>query len=214
MMRRCVAVIAMTAVVSVAGCGAMMLAVSEGEPFWLLHRVNRPFVQPSHRVALATYEVLKAELTSVEIDDEEMTPDDQFDKPGGKTPMPGEIEIPDDVPAFWLKVLNFGPAIVNLRTCELMGKDRHGREVFAVVRIGSRGPKLNTVVSIQIGRRGDEKASRALLDKIAERVAHPSYKPGSPEERQALQDLFNPEPGEANGKARAFDKVELRLRKN
>ena len=211
MMRRCVIVTAVAAIVSVVGCGRMML-VQYGEPVWLLHRVNRTFDQPSHRVALATYEVLKAELTSVGMVDEELTQDDRFDKPDGKTPAPGEIQIPDDAPAFWMKGLSTGPIIVNLRSFELAGKDRLGRVVQVVVRIGLETPEPDSVVSIQVGERGDDRASNALIDKIAERLAHPTYKLGSAEERQALQALFLSEPGEADGKSKASR--EFRIRKD
>ena len=211
MIRRCVIAIAVAAIVSVGGCGRMML-VQYGEPVWLIHRVNRTFPQPSHRVALATYEVLKAELAKVGMVDEELTQDDRFEKPDGKTPAPGEIQIPDDVPAFWMNGLSSGPIIVKLRYLELAGKDRDGRVVQAVVRIGVETPEPDSVVSIQIGDKGDAKASGALLDKIAERLAHPTHKPGSLEERQALQTLFLSKPGEADGKTKASR--EFRIRKD
>jgi hypothetical protein len=209
MMRRCVIAIAVAAIVSAVGCGRMLL-VQYGEPVWLLHRVNRTFPQPSHRVALATYEVLKAELTKVGTVEEEMSQDNQFDGPDGKTPAPGEIQIPDNVPAFWMNGLGSSPMIVNLRSLELAGRDHQGRLVQVVVRIGMETPEPDSVVSIQIGDKGDAKASEALLDKIAERLAHPTHKPGSAEERQALQTLFLSEPDKADGKSKASREFRIR----
>ena len=45
--------------------------------------------------------MLKAELAEVKVLDIELTRDDQFDKPDGKMPKPGDVKIPDDYPAFW-----------------------------------------------------------------------------------------------------------------
>ena len=188
MMSRCLLAVVVLSVVAVIGCGSMML-VQEGEPIWLMHRVSRDFPQPSHQVSLATYEVLKAELAKVEVDRDEMAQEDRFNTPDGKMPMPGEVKIPDEFPAFWIDGLSTRPLIVSLRFCDFTGKDRRGRQVDAVVRIGVTEPKVGTRLSIQVGDRGDEAASKALLDKIAERVAHPTYPPGSPQERDALKVL-------------------------
>ena len=188
--------LAFTALVltSVAGCG-MMIQAMEGEPVWLRHRASQDVPGPSHRAVLATLDVLKAELSGVEIVDYHLSQDDRFDTPEGKTPGPGRVEIPGDYPAFLVDGLNEDqPVIVNCRFCCIQGKMKDGRKVDAVIRIDLDGPKPGTVVSVQVGRRGDPEASDVLLDKIADRSAHPTRKPGSPEERAALNEAFGPRP--------------------
>jgi len=183
--------VALLAVVSSTGCGMMHRAM-QGEPVWMRHRVSRAFDQPSHRILLATYEVLRGELSSLAVSDVELTQDDRFNSPDGKMPMPGELKIPSDVPAFWMSGLSSRPLIVNLRFCDLRGNDRQGRQVEAVVRIDFDDPK-KSIVSLQVGHQGDDAAGRVLLDKIAERVAHPTHRFGSPEERDALSAVLGPE---------------------
>jgi hypothetical protein len=198
MWRRCAIVVAVAGLALMAGCGSMILAVQEGEPIWLLHRVWRIVPEPSHQVALATLEVLKAELTDVKIVEEELSAEDRFNPPDGKPPKPDNVDIPVEYPAFWLDGLIFnesGPGIYNCRFCAFEGKTKDGRMVDAVVRMESEGSEKHSVVSLQVGRKGDKEASKALLDKIADRAAHPTLAPGSHEERAALSAAFLPRPG-------------------
>jgi hypothetical protein len=214
MIRRSLLAFLVFSLVLITGCGMMMLA-KEGEPVWLRSRVSRTFVEPSHRVALATLEVLKDELGSVKDGPVDvMTRDSNFDPPGGGSPKPSEVQIPDNYPAFWLDGLATGPTLVNYRVVSFSGKTLDGRPVEAVVRVGAQDRMTSSVVSIQVGRRGDEEISRNLLDKIADRVAHPTYKPGSPEESQALQTAFGPGLGEEEEMAKAVASGEPRIKKN
>jgi hypothetical protein len=214
MIRRCLLAVAGLTLALAAGCGSMMLAAQEGEPVWLLHRLNWTVYQPSHRVALATLEVLKeAELTDVKIHSDELTVDKRFDTPDGKTPKPGDVKIPDDYPAFWLDGFDDHPRIVNCRYCSLEAKTKDGKMVYAVVRLVIVGKsEQHTVVSVQVGRKGDEKLTKSLIDKISSRVLEPKILPGSPEERTALNDAFKPRPGTDDRMLIAAG--ELRVRKN
>jgi hypothetical protein len=191
-----------------------MLGAMQGQPVWLTHRLDWTVYQPSHRVALATYEALKGELAEVKVLNVELTQDDHFNPPGGGMPKPGDVKIPEDYPAFWADWLNpKGPVIVNCRYCDFEGKTKDGRKVEAVVRLEIMGSDQRTVVSVQVGRKRDDKATKVLIDKISDRVHNqPILKPGSPEERTALKDAFGPRPGEEEPKALASG--EYRIRKN
>jgi hypothetical protein len=201
MLRRCLLAVAGLALALTAGCGSMMIAAMDGEPVWLRHRLDWTVYQPSHRVALATLEVLKTELAEAKIVDEELTEDKRFNTPDGKTPKPGEVRIPDDYPAFWLDgLVDQRPMIVNCRFCDIRGKTKDGKPVEAVVRLEIVGKsEQHTVLSIQVGRKGDEKSNKAtkdLIDKISDRVLQPKLPPGSPEERAALSTAFSRQPAD------------------
>ena len=158
------------------------------------NRLDYTVYQPSHRVALATSEVLKAELAEVKIRKVELTRDRNFDTPEGKTPEPGSVVIPDDHPACWLEGLpnSKGPMLVNCQLVAFEGKTKDGRKVDVAVRLEIVGSDQRTVVSVQVGGQGDASGSKDLIDKIAERVQNPSTRPGSPEERAALKAAFDP----------------------
>jgi hypothetical protein len=214
MIRRCLLAVAGLSLALAAGCGSMMLAAQEGEPVWLLHRLNWTVYHPSHQVALATLEVLKeAKLDGVRIVADELTLDKRFNTPDGKVPKPGAVRIPEDYPAFWLDGLDDQPVIVNCRFCSIEGKTKDGKMVYAVVRLEIVGKsEQHTVVSVQVGRKGDEKLTKSLIDKISNRVLEPQLKPGSPEERAALNEAFKPRPGTEDRMLIA--KGELRVRKS
>jgi hypothetical protein len=214
MIRRCLLAVAGLTLALAAGCGSMMLAAREGEPVWLLHRLNWTVYQPSHRVALATLQVLKeSDLTDVKIVADELTLDNRYNTPDGKVPKPGDIKIPDEYPAFWLDGFDDHPRIVNCRFCSLEGKTKDGKMVYAVVRLEIVGKsEQHTVVSVQVGRKGDEKLTKSLIDKISSRVLEPKIIPGSPEERTALNDAFKPRPGTEDRMTIAAG--ELRVRKS
>ena len=203
MFRRCLLAVAGLALGLVAGCGPVFrsaqkieAALVKAEWAMMPNRLDYTVYQPSHRVALATSEVLKAELAEVKIRNVELTQDKHFDTPEGKTPEPDSVVIPDGYPAFWLEGLPISksPILVNCRLVEFAGKTKDGQKVHASVRLEIVGSDQRTVVSVQVGGRGDARGSKSLIEKISERVRNPSTRPGSPEERAALKAAFDPGP--------------------
>ena len=201
MFRRCLLAVAGLALGLVAGCGPVFRtawkverAMGKVEAALMPNRLDYTVYQPSHRVALATSEVLKAELAEVKIRNVELTQDKHFDTPEGKTPVPGSVSIPDGYAACWLDGLPIseGPILVNCRQVAFAGKTKDGQKVDAVVRLEIIGSDQRTVVSVQVGGHGDARGSKDLIDKISERVQNPSTRPGSPEERAALKAAFDP----------------------
>jgi hypothetical protein len=201
--RRCLLALAGLALGPVAGCGPVFRskwkierAVARVESALMPNRLDYTVYQPSHRVALATSETLKAELAEVKIRNVVLTQDKHFDTPEGKAPAPGSVKIPDDYPACWLEGLPIsqGPILVNCRIVEFAGKTKDGQRVDAEVRLEIVGSDVRTVVSVQVGGRGDSSRSKDLIDKISDRVQSPSTRPGSPEERAALKAAFVPGP--------------------
>ena len=201
MFRRCLLAVAGLALGLVAGCGPIFRtawkverAMGKVEAAWMPNRLDYTVYQPSHRVALATSEALKAELAEVKIRNVELTQDKNFDTPEGKTPVPGSVVIPDGYSACWLEELptSKGPILVNCRLVAFAGKTKDGQRVDALVRLEIIGSDQRTVVSVQVGGRGDARGSKDLIDKISERVQNPSTRPGSPEERAALKAAFDP----------------------
>jgi hypothetical protein len=181
------------------GCGPVFRTamkvervMQRAELAWMPNRLDYTVYQPSHRVALATLDVLKAELTEVKVHNIELTQDKHFDTPEGKTPKPGDVKIPDDYQGFWMDGLIAGdpPMVVNLRSCDFVGKTRDGQRVDAVVQLEIVGSDQRTVVSVQVGRHGDPKPTKALIDKVSQKIQQPSTRPGSPEEIAALKDAF------------------------
>ena len=146
------------------------------------NRLDYTVYQPSHRVALATSEVLKAELAEVKIRSVELTQDKHFDTPEGKTPEPGSVAIPDDSSACWLEGLPIskGPILVNCHLVAFAGKTKDGQKVDAAVRLEIVGSDQRTVVSVQVGGHGDARGSKDLIDKISERVQNPRPAPARP----------------------------------
>jgi hypothetical protein len=205
-----------------AGCGPIFrstqkveAALQKAELALMPNRLDYTVYQPPHRVALATYEVIKAEFVEVKVRDIDLTLDDHFNTPDGKMPKPGEAKIPDDYPACWLDGLNpTGPVIVNFRSCEFEGKTKDGQWVEAVVRLEIMGSDMRSVVSAQVGRMGDQKATKSLIDKICIRIREPRTKPGSPEELTALNDAFAPKPGKDEKKLVDAKAGEYQVRKN
>jgi hypothetical protein len=108
----------------------------------------------------------------------------------------GEVVIPNDHPAFWLEGLpnTKGPMLVNCWRVGFTGKTKDGQKVDAQVRLEVVAKDRRTVVSVQVGGRGDATGSKLLIDRISERVLNPSVRPGSPEERDALKAAFDPGP--------------------
>ena len=203
MFRRCLLAVAGLALGLVAGCGPIFRSADriqtvqrKVESALMPNRLDYTVYQPSHRVALAASEALKHELAEVKILNIELTQDKHFDTPEGKTPEPGSVVIPDDYPAFWLDGLSISksPILANCRLVEFAGKTKDGRKVDASVRLEIVDSDRRTVVSVQVGGRGDARGSKVLIDKISARVQNPSTRPGSPEERAALKAAFDPGP--------------------
>ena len=201
MFRRCLLAIAGLALGLVAGCGPVLRtawkaerAIGKVEAAWMPNRLDYTIYQPSHRVALATFEALKAELAEVKIRKVELTQDKHFDLPDGKPPAPGSVVIPNDYPACWLEGLPIfnSPTLVNCRHVVFAGKTKDGQKVDALVRLEVVGSDQRTVVSVQVGGHGDATGSKNLIGKISERVLNPLTGPGSPEERAALKAAFDP----------------------
>jgi hypothetical protein len=203
MFRRRLLTVAGLALGLVAGCGPVVRstwkierALQKVEAAWMPNRLDYTVYQPSHRVALATSEALKAELAEVKIRKIELTQDRHFDTPEGKTPEPGSVAIPDGSSVCWLEGLPISksPILVNCHLVTFAGKTKDGQKVDVLVRLELTGSDQRTVVSVQVGGHGDARGSKNLIDKISERVQNPSSRPGSPEERAALKAAFDPGP--------------------
>ena len=166
--------------------------VSEGQPVWLLSRVSASYQIPSHRVAFAAYEEMKADLATIEIGDIEVSKDTHYYAKGTPVPKIDETKIPKDYPGFWYDLADHDngtvPTIVNLRQMDFSGKTLSGRGVQVWINMHESG--METMLSIQVGTRGNEKVSKDFLDKISQRLTTPTYKPGSPEERVAFLAFF------------------------
>lgn len=199
--RRCLLALAGPALVVVAGCGPVVRsawkverAAQRVETALTPNRVDDMVYQPSHRVALATLEALRAELAEVKVRRVELTRDRHYDTPEGKPPAPGTVAIPGDAAVCWLDGLPdaAGPALVNCQLVAFAGKTKDGQKVDATVRLEVVGSDQRTVVSVQVGGRGDATGSRSLMDRIAAQLRSPATRPGSPEERAALRAAFIP----------------------
>jgi hypothetical protein len=182
------------------GCGPVFrtadrvqTALVKAEWAMMPNRLEYSVYQPSHRIALSTSEVLKAELAEFKIRKIELTRDSNFDTPEGKPPELGSFEIPKGHSACWFEGLpdSKAPMLVNCRLVSFSGKSKAGEKVDGEVRLEVHGSDQSTVVSVQVGGRGDATRTKQLIDRITERVQNPSTSPGSPEESAALKALFD-----------------------
>jgi len=183
-----------------AGCGPIYrtsqkieMALVKVEWAMMPNRLDLTLYQPSHRVALAASEVLKVELAEVKIRNVELTRDKNYDTPEGKAPVPGSVVIPAEYPAFWFEGLPSSPSpiLVNCRLVEFSGKTKDGQKVDVSVRLEIIASDRRTVVSVQVGGRGDARGSENLIDKISQGVQNLPIRPGSPEETAALKTTFD-----------------------
>lgn len=184
----------------VVGCGPVIRTkwkvergLARAEAAMAPNRLDYTVYRPSHRVALATSETLKAELAEFKITRVELMRDRHFDTPDGKTPEPGAVAIPPDHSACWVEGLpaTGGPLLVNCRLVSFEGKTKDGEAVDIQVRLEVVGSDQRTVASVQVGGRGDATNSRILIAKISERLVNPATQAGSPEERAALKAAFD-----------------------
>jgi hypothetical protein len=173
---------------SMAGCGMAMRKLQR-EELIAIESVSRSFPEPSHRVALATFEAMRAELASAEFArDSEFFPAPKLKKKDGSEPKEGQ-PLPPNYPGLWVEWKSKGKAVTSLLTlgaCHFTGKTPAGQAVAVEVHAQPEG----TVVTVHIDNSGDKSASKALLDRVADRLAHPSCPPGSPEEVATLKAFF------------------------
>lgn len=170
------------------GCG-MEVRRAQREEMIALESVHRTFNEPSHRVALATFEAMRNELASAEFSkDSEFRPGPKPRNP--KAPLFADGKpLPPNFPAFWVEYQSSGKKISNLLTlgaCHFVGKTRQGRNV--TVELNFQPPE-GTIVTVHID--GDDRsASKALLDQVNDRLANPASPPGSLEEAATLKAFF------------------------
>ena len=191
MTRRCslamAALIAVAGPASVPGCG-MAVRKIDAESLEAFTTVSRSFPESSHRVALATFEAMRGELASADFaKDSEFSANPKLARPDGS--KPGEGELPPNFPAFWLEWKNKDKSLrelVTLKACHYSGKTRDGRPVQVAVLSEPEG----TLVTVQVDKLGDRPFSQALLEKVAQRLAHPASPPGSLDEAATFKAFF------------------------
>ena len=173
---------------SMPGCGMSMRKIQREEMI-AIESVSRSFPAPSHRVTLAAFEAMRMELASAEFaKDSEFLPAPKFKKPDGSEPKEGE-PLPPNYPGLWVEWKSKGKAVTSLLTlgaCHFKGQTRSGQAVTVEVQAEPDG----TIVTVHIDNSSDKSASRAMLDKVADRLAHPSSPPGSPEEVATFKAFF------------------------
>ena len=168
------------------GCGRAVRKI-DAESLEAFTTVSRTFSESSHRVALATFEAMRGELASADFakDSEFFHPN--LTRPDGTKPKEGAL--PPNFPAFWLEWKNDGKpthALMTLGACHFEGKTRDGRPV----EVGVIFQPEETLVTVRVDKLGDRAVSQMLLDKVADRLAHPANPPGSLEEAATFKAFF------------------------
>ncbi len=173
---------------SLAGCGMEMRKIQREEMI-ALESVSQTFPGPSHRVALATFEAMRADLASAEFaKDSEFLPGPKPKNPNAPLFVDGK-PLPPNFPAFWVEFQSSGQKISRLLTlggCHFVGKNKAGQAVTVEIRFQ---PPDGTTVTVHIDK-DDRSASKVLLQTVGEHLEHPSYPPGSLEEAAALKSFF------------------------
>ena len=164
----------------VPGCGMSVRKLDE-ESLAAATTVSRDFPEPPHRVALAAFEAMRAELASAEF-----VGDSEFMPYRGK---PEELRLPGAL-AFdfeWKdKDGKTSRSPLVLQSLHFRGKTAEGRSVdVRVLRQDGR-----TLATVRVDELGDRMVSQWLLGQFADRLAHPANPPGSPEEAAAFQAFF------------------------
>jgi hypothetical protein len=167
----------------------MQMRKVQREELIALESVSRTYQEPSHRVALATFEAMRSELASAEFaKDSEFLPGPKPRNPNAPLFSDGK-PLPPNFPAFWVEYQSSGQKISKLLTlgaCHFAGKTRYGKPVTVEVRFQ---PPEGTTVTVHID--GDDRsASKVLLQVVEERLAHPANPPGSLEEAATLKAFF------------------------
>jgi hypothetical protein len=186
MWRRCTIAVAV-ALGSMPGCG-MAVRRADEETLAAATTVTRSFPESPHRVALAAFETMRAELASAEFaKDSEFAPTPRLVKKDGTKPKEGEL--PPNFPAFWLEWKNKGQNVrelVSLRAAHFAGKAQDGR----TVEVGVVTQSGETLMTVRFDKLGDRMFSQYLMDKVTNRLSHPAYPPGSLEEASAFKAFF------------------------
>jgi len=155
---------------------------------------TRPYTSPAHRVAVAAEEALSRLYTSTTRSNMRVASDMSLGNPTGPPPEMGEVAIPADSPAFWYTfgggpgVVAGVPTLVNLRTFVVQSQTRDGRTVKLSIRVDTIGK--GSLVDFE----GDATLAKPVFEKLADCLAHPEHKPGSPEDQAALLAFFSPKP--------------------
>jgi len=173
---------------SMTGCG-MAVRKADEETLAAATTAVRSLASPPHRVAFATFEVMRSEMSSAEFArDSEFSPDPGLLKRDGSPVKEGEL--PPTYPAFWLEWKNNkgepARAMVSLKAASFKGIARDGRPVD--VGIVAQGDE--TLLKIRFDKLGDRMFSQDLAEKVSQRLNHPTYLPGSLDEANALKAFF------------------------
>jgi hypothetical protein len=170
------------------GCGMQMRKIQR-EEMVALESVNRIYPQPSHRVALAAFEAMRSELTIAEFSkDSEFRPGPKPKNPKAPLFKDGQ-PLPPNFPAFWVEFQSSGQKVSRLLTldaCHFVGRTKQGQPVTVEVKFQ---PPDGTLVTVHIDQ-DDKSASKALLQQLEERLAHPANPPGSLEEVATFKAFF------------------------
>ena len=187
MIRRGLLVVAIAVGSMMPGCG-MAVRRADEETLAAATTVRRSFPESPHRVALAAFEAMRAELASAELaKDSEFASNPGLVKKDGSQPKEGEL--PPNFPAFWLEWKNDDRpirALVSLKAAHFEGRAPDGRHVEVGVLTEGR----EAVVTVRFDKLGDRMFSQWLLDRVADHLARPSYPPGSVEEAAAFKAFF------------------------
>jgi hypothetical protein len=211
------------ALVLVPATVAMVLALMLKAPSVLA------FPKPTHRVAVAVDEAMRSELASVDRGEGKFANHWGLTRPDGRNPVMGEVQIPEDYPAFWsttpgnsdqrpsfrdmfsqdyafriplplyARSKKTGPKLVTLNEIEFDGRSRDGLAVTVTVRIDTIGQ--GSIVDFH----GNSRLARILSDRIADHLAHPRHKHESPEDRAALMAFFGAKPPDGKAPAGKVD---------
>jgi hypothetical protein len=187
MWRQCTLAVAV-ALGSMPGCG-MAVRKLDQETLAAATTAHRSFSEPSHRVALAVFEAMRAELATAEFaSNSEFSADPGLVKRDGSPVKEGEL--PAEYPGFWLEwKANDGRAsrsMVTLKAAHFAGKTLDGRPV----EVDVEGQGGETVVSTRVAKLGDRMFSIWLMEKVTNRLNHPANPPGSLEEAATFKAFF------------------------
>jgi hypothetical protein len=186
MIRRTLIVV--VALGAISGCGLQMRKIQREEMI-AIESVTRSFPQAPHRVALATFEAMRAELASSEFaKNSEFYPGPKPKNPNAPLFKDGQ-PLPPNFPAFWVEFESSGQKVSKLLTlgaCHFVGKTKQGRAVTVELQNQPDG----TTVTVHIDKDDIRTASKQFLEQVADRLAHPVYPPGSVEEAAMLKAFF------------------------
>ena len=170
------------------GCGLPTRKLQRAELI-AMESVSRMYPVPSHRVALATFEAMRSELASAEFArDSEFFSGPKPKNPGDPGPSAGQ-PLPTNFPGVWVEYRAGGTKVDRLLTlgaCHFVGKTRTGQAATVEVLNQPGG----STVTVHVDGDADRSVSKLLLDKVADRLAHPANPAGSPEEASTFKAFF------------------------